>query len=294
MTSHLIGKTAALFCAITLSLSVPATAQDDVDDPDDVIVVEGQRQVTVGDMREQAMSITPRAGSVSEPLARLRREICAGVFGLAPDSARLVIDRIYYNAERVGLSVSPDEGCVANVVVAVVPDVHAEFETLRNDRNKLIEGLDYWERKAVSQQDAPVLAWNAVRTLAYAGGQNGGRGSPVNETTIMGRTNTATQKEIVVSVVMVNASALADVDGVTLADYATMRALAKTRPPIEDISAPTVLALFSAGAAAPDRMTIFDRAYLRSLYAGPGNRMARQAMDRLGSNMKHVMKEGVD
>ena len=294
MTSHLVSRSCALACAIALCFSVPAIAQDDVDDPDDVIVVEGTREVTVRDMREQALSITPRAGSAGEPLARLRREICAGVFGLSPDSARLVIDRIYYNAERLGLSVSPDEGCVANVVVAVVPDVHAEFETLRNDRNKLIEGLDYWERKAVSQQDAPVLAWNAVRTLAYAGGQNGGRGAPINETTIMGRTNTATQKEIVVSVVMVNASALADVDGVTLADYATMRALAKTRPPIEDISAPTVLALFSAGAAAPDRMTIFDRAYLRSLYAGPGNRMARQAMDRLGSNMKHVMKEGVD
>ncbi len=284
------GLIAPLLGGIALAFASPALAQDAEprgSDDDDVIVVEGDRAVTVRDVRQQAGSVTPRAGTANAPLARMRREVCAGVYGLAPDSARLVIDRIYYNAEAVGLTVSQEEGCTANVVVAVVDDPHAQFAELRRVDSPLVQGIDLWERKRVADQQGPAIAWNAIATTAYDGSiPNGGR-PPVFESTMSGRTETHTLREIMVSVVLVDADALAGLDGVTLADYATMRTLAHTRAPIDDISAPTVLGLF-ANDSAPDRLTAFDMGYLRSLYGGPGDRPMSYAMSDIG---RHVVKE---
>lgn len=284
------GLIAPLLGGIALAFASPALAQDAEprgSDDDDVIVVEGDRAVTVRDVRRQAGSVTPRAGTAGAPLARMRREICAGVYGLAPESARLVIDRIYFNAEAVGLTVSQEEGCTANVVVAVVDDPHAQFAELRRVDSPLVQGIDLWERKRVADQQGPAIAWNAIATTAYDGSiPNGGR-PPVFESTMSGRTETHTLREIMVSVVLVDADALAGLDGVTLADYATMRTLAHTRAPIDDISAPTVLGLFANGTA-PDRLTAFDMGYLRSLYGGAGDRPMSYAMSEIG---RHVVKE---
>lgn len=281
-----------MFASLGLALSQPALAQDDNEtsrDSDDVIIVEGNRAVTVRDVRRQAGSITPRAGTAGAPLARIRREICVGVYGLAPESARLVIDRIYYNAEAVGLTVSEEEGCIANIVVAIVDDPHEEFAAMRRDRHRLVQGINYWERKRVADQEGPAIAWNSVVTTAYDGSRpNGGR-PPIFETTQMGRTDSATLREIMVSVVLVDRDALADLDGVTLADYSTMRTLARTRTPIEDISAPTVLGLFS-GDYAPDRLSAFDMGYLRSLYGGPGDRPMSYAMADIGREVQREME----
>lgn len=286
-TPALIGT---LLASVALSFSSSASAQEEDAHgtrADDVIVVEGDRAVTVRDVRQQAGSVTPRAGTANAPLARMRREICAGVYGLAPDSARLVIDRIYYNAEAVGLTVSQEEGCTANVVVAVVDDPHAQFAELRRVSSPLVEGIDLWERKRVANQQGPAIAWNAIATTAYDGSiPNGGR-PPVFESTMSGRTETHTLREIMVSVVLVDSEAIASLDGVTLADYATMRTLAHTRAPIDDISAPTVLGLFTSDAA-PDRLTAFDMGYLRSLYGGPGDRPMSYAMSDIG---RHVIAE---
>ncbi|TIX49794.1 hypothetical protein [Alteraurantiacibacter aquimixticola] len=285
------GMLPALLGCFAILAAQPATAEEEEQqlDSEDVIVIEGDQPVSVRDVRRQAGSITPREGAVGAPLARMRREVCVGVYGLAPDSARLVIDRIYYNAEAVGLKVSEEEGCTANIVVAVVEDPREEFASLRRESSRLVEGIDLWERKRVAEQEGPALAWNAVATTAFDGSQPIGRGPPVFESTMSGRTGTHTLREIMVSVVLVDSEALAGLDGVTLADYATMRSLAHTRAPIEAISAPTVLGLFTAEGA-PDRLSAFDRGYLRSLYGGPGNRPLSYAMSDIGREIRREME----
>jgi len=66
-----------------------------------------------------------------------------------------------------------------------------------------------------------------------------------------------------------------DVRGMTLAqlaDYATMRGLARTRPVDGDGQVlDTILALFDQDATPPDELTAFDSAYLGALYAGRAN-----------------------
>jgi hypothetical protein len=64
-----------------------------------------------------------------------------------------------------------------------------------------------------------------------------------------------------------------DVRGMTLvqlADYATMRGLARTRPvDAAGAALDTILALFDASAEPPAELTAFDGAYLGALYRGP-------------------------
>lgn len=275
-----------MLCAALLPWSTAAVAQDD---DEDTIIVEGNREITVGDLRRQARSITPRAGSVGEPLPRFHQEICVGVWGLSVESARLVIDRIYYNAESIGLPVSDEEGCTPNVILAIAEDPEAEFAAMREEGHPLLNRLDLWARKrVVRENEGPVLAWNVILERTNNGELLLGD-APVNATTMMSRTMTSTTNEIGISIVMVARDVAAGVDGVSLADYVTMRALAQTRQPIEPVSTSTILGLFSETGERPTRLTPFDRAYLTGLYHSPENRPMRMTLATIGSRMRHAL-----
>ncbi len=279
--------TIALFAA--LAGAVPAAAQDAAGPGDDTILVEGEREGRNREARDQAREITSRPGSVAAPLARFQRPICPGVFGASEESARLMIDRILHNAERVGLETVDGEGCTANIVVAFVDDPQDEFRQLRTANHYLADGLSFWDAKRVTEQEGPVLAWNVTITRTRDG-QLPPRGKPpVYETTASGRTDLGVREDIEVSVVMVRRDAVGTMDAVTLADYATMRALAQTEPPHGDTAFGTVLTLFDEGAAAPDRLTDFDLAYLTSLYRSAPNTPSRMALDDVG----RLMERGV-
>ncbi len=273
-----------------LALARPLAAQQD-----DTIVVTGEieRQVDEMEVRQQARAITERGNIIGAPLARFQQPVCPGVWGLEGASAQLVIDRIYYNAEAAGLELDEDAGCAANVIVAFVPDPHAEFDALRTSRHPLVEGLTFWERKRVSQVDGPVLAWNVVSTRTAYGQARSGR-PPVYDGTDMSRLNSATRRDIESAVVLIDVDALGTIDAIAVADYATMRLLARTRPPRDDEPAyGTILSLFDNPVEAPGRMTEFDRAYLASLYAGEDNRPGNMALRNVGDLMERGV-EGMD
>ena len=284
-----------LACAGMSALTAPAIAQDAAPPEDSTIVVTGEveREVDERAVRSQARAITPRGSTIDQPLARFQQPVCAGVWGLASESAQLVIDRIYYNAEAAGMKLDETEGCAANVIVAFVADPHAEFQDMRDADHPLVSGLDFWERKRVADAQGAVVAWNAVTTRTNGGELRSGN-PPSYETTQMSRLGSATRRDIEVSVMLVATSALANLDGVSVADYATMRMLARTLPPRDDEPAyGTILSLFSNPENAPERMTEFDRAYLTSLYSGLDNTPARMALRNVGDIMDRGV-EGMD
>lgn len=271
----------------SLCLAAPLAAQDGpAQDQNADIVVEGARERDRA-AQSQARSITPRDHVISAPIARFQDPVCAGVWGLGEESARLVIDRIMYNAERIGLEVDENEGCSANVIVGFVADPHEEFQGLRDVNHALVSGLDLSERKRVADQTGPAIAWNATMTRT-ADGQ--GRSGTTFDSTQIGRTQLGTREDIVASVVFIQRDAIANLDGVAVADYATMRALVKTLPPEEETAFGTVLSLFDQGnATAPDRLTPFDLAYLTSIYSGRANMPSRMALGNVGSLMEEVV-----
>lgn len=274
---------------LLLAPAFPLAAQDDADD----IVVVGEREVTVRQLRGQARSITPRdGGHGGEPMARFHDPLCAGVWGMSAQSAQLVIDRIYHNAEQIGLPVVREAGCDPNVIVAIAEDSEAEFQAMRDERHPLVRGLDYWDRKrVVRQEDWPVLAWNVVSPYTAYGAIPLGD-PPIAETTQMSRTVTSTTNRILISIIMVDRAAVAGLDAVSLADYATMRALARTRAPVEDTAVGTILSLFDESGDAPDRLSPFDRAYLTGLYDSPDNRPMRMTMGTIGSRLRQELVDG--
>lgn len=290
-------------------VSLPLLAQDTaVVDPDgNEIVVEGQLPDGGVAARQQARNITHRLGSTSEPLARFQRPICAGVWGMTEENAALVISRIYDNARRIELEIDETEGCAANVWAIFVDDPAATFAELREDNGWMVRDLSFSERNVVEDQEGPARAWNVTTTRTAEGQvvatgfetvaanmlsqQNpDAGGAPIAPTSNMSRLESAVRRDIELSVVLIDRSALADLDAFAIADYATMRLLARTLEPSRDTPYGTIMTLFSEDSGV-DRMTAFDVAYLRALYRGDAHRQGTRALTNLDSLMaQEVMR----
>ena len=270
-------------------LAAPLSAQDQPTDEDTIIVTGEGEEFDRGEVRQQARVITPRGSTIGQPLARFQQPICPGVWGLSGESAHLIIDRIYYNAELAGLRLNEEAGCTANVIVAFVPDVETELAEMAAAGHGLVSGLTFWERKRLLDQEGPVRAWNVVTTRTSDGQARSGN-PPTFDTTQISRTNSGTRRDIELSMVMIDTAAIANLDGIAVADYATMRTLARTLPPRDEAAFATILALFDDPVSAPDRLTDFDRAYLVSLYSGRANTPGGMAL----RNVDDVMEAGVE
>ncbi len=280
---------AMVMATVVVVFGAPVAAQTR-----DEILVTGEKEageVDPGDVREQARAITPRGTVVGEPLARFTDPICPGVWGLSGESAQYIIDRIYYNAEAAGLELDETTGCGANVIVAFVDDPHGEFAEMIAYDHRLVAPLSFWDRKRVTETTGPVLAWNVVTTLTRDGQARDGR-PPVFDSTEISRLNSGTRRDMQLSVIMLDTDLLEDLDGLALADYATMRTLARTVPVDQGEAAyGTILSLFADPVNAPQSMTSFDRAYLASLYAGRANQPGQMALRDMDERMEEAADE---
>lgn len=275
-----------LLAAAALASSTPVLAAEDPREPDIVVTGEVEADsVDAGEVRQQARAVTPRGGAINEPLARFQSPVCVGVWGLSGPSASFVIDRIYYNAEAAGIAVDDRPGCAANVIVAFVADPRAEFEALVAARHHLVEPLSLDERARVRRSAGPSLAWYVVSTRTASGEGRSGH-PPIFESTQTTRLTTTTRRDLELAMVMIDSDLLADLDALALADYATMRALARTRTVEQGENATgTILALFDDPVHAPQSLTDFDRAYLASLYDGPANAPGQYALRDIDERM---------
>lgn len=292
---------AALAGALLFSPKV-ATAQ--IIEPDQTIIVEGTPDIDAGEARQQAREISFPRESSAEAFARFSRPICVGVHGLQPQNAQAVINRIYDNAEVAGIEINAEEGCGANVWVMIVKDPAATFEKLKEERSWMVRPLTKFERKRVRQQDGPVRAWNLTTVRDDSGapvptGTEVGAGAqlartlgeplPSVQARWASRVHNATRRDIEMSIILIARSALANVDAFSLADYSTMRALGRTEEPeAGEWTYDTVLNLFDERGRV-DRLSAFDRAYLRSLYHGNAYRRASLGLASLKRHMEEEL-----
>ena len=78
---------------------------------------------------------------------------------------------------------------------------------------------------------------------------------------------------------------------IQLADYATMRSFARTRPAGGEAALDTILALFDPDHAPPPTLTDFDQAYLRSVYKEIANLPAAMKLLDVSDELERVMEE---
>ena len=267
-----------------LLASAAAAAQDGGSAPQesaapagDNIIVTGERP-SHSEVSRQARDVTDIGSDIRDrPLARVEDRLCPGVIGLKADFASLVVDRLRANAERFGLWMTEDDGtCQPNFIVAFV-DYGQDVLKHINDRwYWLFTDMPRHERIELLADDGPVHVWTTTRPRTADGMPLGtdpyGRQVRAMSSGGMARTSIPVRDDIVGVLVLFDRD---DVRGMTLAqlaDYATMRGLARTRPVDGDGQAlDTILALFDLDATPPAELTAFDNAYLGALYAGRPN-----------------------
>jgi hypothetical protein len=260
------------------------------------IVVTGERP-SDRTVSRQARDITDIGSDIRDrPLARIADRLCPGVIGLKREAAELMIDRIRWNAERLDMWMADDTSCSPNLIIAFVEDGKAQLAELVDRQPWLFETMTRPERLALLAEDGPVRVWTTAQTRTRDGMPIERRENltdpPVVQMWMAHSKIYLTIREDITQVVV-----LFDRDGVRgksiiqLADYATMRSFARTRPAGGDAALDTILALFDPAHEPPPALTDFDQAYLRNLYKEIANLPAANKLMNVSGELEQVMRE---
>jgi hypothetical protein len=218
----------------------------------------------------QEVSRVGRHQLYDEALPRFETPLCPGVFGLREDYAAEIGQRIRANAARLDVKVARP-GCSPNLFIAFVDDGQELLSKLAKDHAKVFCILNESEQEELLRDGEPVRVWSHIRTidLRRTGAptriwrcredipsQGGRAGMFLPE-----------RRDIVSSLVVFDREEVLGMTTIQLADYATMRGLAHTRPATGGEAMATILALFEGDRSSPAELTSFDIGYLESLYA---------------------------
>lgn len=257
-------------------LTSPALAQVSLSTPDEEVIVKARPDAPEHEVRQQAQALSRMEDLRTEPLARFQDKVCPGILGLPLDAATLMVDRIRYDAERVGLELANDEKCVPNILIAFVRNGQAELQELKRKRGYLFSAISVEELRELTHDAGPVHAWSStvVKTrdgVAFQGREEGGSIPTAQVSMSDSRIFLANRRDISYSIVAIDIAAINGMSVVQIADYAAMRALARTRPAKSNAPADTILSLFDGPGPHPFEWTNFDLAYMRSLYGEGAN-----------------------
>lgn len=264
-------------CAVVAGVPLwawPAYAQEQ----DASIVVTGDRgKPNSREVSRQAREVSDLTSDIRDkPLARIEDRLCPGVIGLKREAAELMVDRIRWNAERLDMWMADENGCSPNLIVAFVEDGKSQVAELFERQPWLFQTLTVPQRKALLEEDGPVRVWTTAQMRTRDGMPIARRESLDAPPTVRmwmahSKIYLTIREDITQVVVLFDREAVRGKTVIQLADYATMRGFARTRP--IDGSAPlgTILALFDPNYEAPAGLTDFDQAYLRSVYEGIPN-----------------------
>jgi hypothetical protein len=278
-TTLAVGLAAAMLAA-PAAAQQPAQqpAQTTTDDSGAPIVVTGEvpQAVSGAQVDHQARQITQGGDFLHTPLARFNDWLCPGIFGLKPEFAALMIDRMRAGAEALHIRLADDDHCDPNLVVAFVDDGKQELADLDARHGEMFMEMSTAERKDLLAETGPVRVWTSTVTRTRDG-------MPVPRARTLDNPPTAmmwmahskiylpVRQDIEQVIVFLDKSAVRGKTLAQLADYAMMRGLARTKPSSDGQVLDSILTLFDPNATPPLSMTAFDRAYLGSVYDGIPN-----------------------
>ena len=278
--------------ALTLSVSVtPARAQ--VAPSDSEIRVTGQRGKDANSVpHEVRQTLLIDDGQV----ARLSDPICLVIVGLPPAFVDAVRQRVQEIARLARIRVAKGK-CEPNVV-AIVSD---NADAFANEANRLHPNTfavlpDAERRRAL--QPGPVHVWSMVDTQNEEGtsvvfdpdgaaASGALQGMHVSTVRFPSHQSLTTDKVILRSIVVIDASVLRNKTVAQFADYVMMRGVAGAHPG-DDMGADTILTLFEPGGTAHGWLTDFDLSFLKGLYKGSHG---QRAADNIGMIAHQITKD---
>jgi hypothetical protein len=257
--------------------------------PDSEVTVTGtlERDQEIRDF-VRALTDAPITGQ----LARFEEAICPGVLGLSGPLKEAVVNRMRRVSAAAGLPLAGG-ACRPNVLLMVTRDKRALINALAS-RYPHFFGLEPDESpRRIASQPGPAAAWHARISVNADGRRLPMQGGfYVNQTgNLNGRIVVPTRPVFIAAAVVIEQSALPGLSVNQLADYALMRALARTDPNrLAPGSQRTILSVLEAApdAEVPPTLTQWDMGFLRGLYASTRNLRAPQ---QRGEIQRHVATE---
>lgn len=276
--ASLLASLASILIAASPVWAQSAQQADDAELDGEDIVVTGTLP-TQSAVSRQARAITDMSSAIRhEPLPRFEARLCPGVIGMVPEYASLIVDRVRYNAEQLDLWLAEDDGtCTPNFIVAFVEDGQAHLQNIADNQHWLFRDMSPSQRSRLLNDDGPARVWTITETRTRDGmpvprSESLHEPPVVNTWMAHSKIYTATREDIASVIVLLDKDSVKGKTLVQLADYATMRGLARTKPADGDgQKLDTILALFDPAGSPPPRLTDFDQAYLASLYDGMPN-----------------------
>jgi hypothetical protein len=274
----------------------PDAAQQGAAPAGDDIVVTGERP-TRTEVTRQARDITDIGSDVRDrPLARIEDRLCPGVIGLKRDGAELMIDRIRWNAERLHMWMADDTDCRPNLIIAFVEDGQAELAGIADRQPWLFADLTTAQRRALLATEGPVRVWTTALTRTRDGmpiERRESLDSPPQVEMWMAHSKLylTIREDITQTVVLFDREGVRGKSIIQLADYATMRGFARTRPAEGDARLDTILALFDPNHEPPAALTDFDQAYLTNLYKEIANLPAAMRLADVSNELERLARD---
>lgn len=290
-----VGFIVAFACA----LGAPASAQDAAQpapSSNDDIVVTGERP-SHREVSRQARDVTDIGSDIRDrPLARVADRLCPGVIGLKREAAELMIDRIRWNAEQLHMWMADETDCRPNLIIAFVEDGKSEIAGLVDRQPWLFDTMTTFERRALLAEDGPVRVWTTAETRTRDGMPIARRENLTDPPVVAmwmahSKIYLTIREDITQTVVLFDREGVRGKSIIQLADYATMRSFARTRPAEGDAALDTILALFDPDHEPPPQLTDFDQAYLRSVYKEIANLPAAMKLLDVSDELERVQSE---
>lgn len=290
--ARLVIAVSALCAAAPLTAQAPAPKAADTDGDNPIVVTGRAGEPSKSEVYKQAQSISrvdPRHLYI-EAMARFWSPLCPGVVGLHQDAAEAMVDRIRANAARLKVPLA-GANCSPNLIVAFVDDGQSLLSDLQHNRPNIFSLVSDEERSELLGATQPVRVWNNI-AIRWTGA--GRRPRDEKKASVWGQLDRSSMPEspdIVSALVVFDRAAVLGMTLDQLADYATMRGLAHTRPASGAQPMSTILSLFDNGDGSPDALTSFDVGYLQSLYWWRPN---SSAADRLLGVSKRAQKAAAE
>ncbi|HEX8481819.1 MAG TPA: hypothetical protein VF650_07955 [Allosphingosinicella sp.] len=252
----------------------------------DEIVVTGNRDAE-REVRDFVKALAP--ASPFEQLSRFEWEVCPAAVGVSPSQKQALARRIRQVAAAAGIRLAAAD-CSPNVLLVVASDKKAFIQALAKRHPDYIGNMPPRAFRRLVSQPGPAAAWQVDGPLLNADGQPIGAArltgpgfdadatAYFNDTTrTTTRVSAGARPHFTAAVVVVEGKALEGLTTTQLADYAAMRAFARTDPSrLKPNAPPTILKILEApmGSEVPLTLTPRDLGFLRGLYASKENLFA--------------------
>lgn len=275
-------------------------------DPSAPSGAEDEEEIIVTGLRDQHDAIATYVDSVTvesnDQIAKFAAPVCPISLGLPPGHDEVIESRIRQIADHLRIG-SAGSGCRPNIVVIVTEEGGDFVRQLRRQRPELFATLELHDLRRIMRLVGPVRTWQLVEPRGADGRPmeriafiESGGGPPrpvVNGFQLTGVmpsiTQRSTRQDLVSSFVVFDVDALEGLTLLQIADYAAIRALARTAAPRLPAGR-SILTLFADRDSGADALTSWDAAYLRALYRTTNTLTANQQRANVARAMRREIQ----